>query len=352
MYDGLYRLFDRLDVQSSPADHPTEPRRGRSARPRRRVDALDAPKYAPSQSRQLRPLDELLEPMRRAAGAGSRRALSLPRRALCAPRNIDVRVLWANRRMVGEGAVPAAWDGLVDSLDVRLPGTRVRLFGVLRDRHRAGRAPVIPLDDALRPTLATDAGRYAVDTLVGLAQRAPSDLSEWHYDQVDAALADGRVALAAAWPGATRALRGSTSGQALAPFPYLSGQLGLRSYAGCHAWAIPTTCADVDGAVQLIRRLCSADAHGLEAASGAVCAHTGVFASVRGADEIDARRLEITRRTIAGGMITYPPLVRFPQIEDAGWAALRRALRREVERDAALAEMQIAAARVLAEATP
>jgi len=46
-------------------------------------------------------------------------------------------------------------------------------------------------------------------------------------------------------------------------------------------------------------------------------------------------------------MITYPPLVRFPEVEDAGWSALHRALRGELDVDAALAEMQTEAERVL-----
>ena len=31
--------------------------------------------------------------------------------------------------------------------------------------------------------------------------------------------------------------------------------------------------------------------------------------------------------TIEHGMITYPPLARFPEVEDAGWQALNEALR-------------------------
>ena len=183
--------------------------------------------------------------------------------------------------------------------------------------------------------------------MVDLARHAPADLPDWHYDQVDAALADGRVALAAAWPGATGALRSASEGANLEAHPYLSGPIGLRSYAGCHAWAIPKTCADLDAAVRLVEQLCSAEANTLEAESGAVCAHVDVFGGVRGVDAIDARRLEITRTTIAGGMITYPPLVRFPEIEDAGWGALQKALRREIDADAALTDIQHAAERVL-----
>ena len=46
-------------------------------------------------------------------------------------------------------------------------------------------------------------------------------------------------------------------------------------------------------------------------------------------------------------MITYPPLVRFPEIEDAGWSAIHAALRgRRSAREAARA-IQAAAIEVL-----
>ena len=56
-------------------------------------------------------------------------------------------------------------------------------------------------------------------------------------------------------------------------------------------------------------------------------AHVAAFDAVEPADEIDERRLAITRDTIARGMITYPPLERFPAVEDAGWQAINEALR-------------------------
>jgi len=251
--------------------------------------------------------------------------------------------------MLGARAVPHSWEALrAADLSFGFPGRESGLFGTFFEivNGLGGRL----FDDALRPTLVSAPARQAVDTLVALRRRAPADLPSWHYDQVDAALGDGRVALAAAWPGATASLRTSAVGAALEPYPYLAGPLGLRSYAGCHAWAIPRSCGDLDGALRLVERLCSAEANALEAASGAVCAHVAAFAALRPADEIDARRLQITRDTIATGMITYPPLVRFPAVEDAGWSALQRALRGELDSAAALASMQEAAAAALMEA--
>jgi multiple sugar transport system substrate-binding protein len=226
----------------------------------------------------------------------------------------------------------------VDSgLPFGFPGRESGLFGTFFEIVSASRGRLF--DDDLRPTLATTEARLAVETLVRLARAAPSDLPDWHYDQVDAALGAGWVALAGAWPGATVALRSAQRGGELEPHPYLAG----LSYAGCHSWAIPRACGDLDAAVRLLERLCGADANALEAASGAVCAHVEVFAGVRGTDEIDARRLAITRETIRAGMITYPPLAHFPRIEDAGWEAIHHALRGELDADAALVQMQTAA---------
>ncbi len=350
MYDGLYRILDGLDVEVVVhADHPTLNRRvAELLRRGERIDVLSThSKYAPSQAEWLRPLDALVD--RAVLGALAPKAVELCRFAgalLCAPRNVDVRVLWANRARLGRAPVPATWAELAESGHAfGFPGRESGLFGTFFELVAAHGGRLF--DDALRPTIDGDAARRAVALLLALARNAPADLPDWHYDEVDAALGAGRVALAAAWPGATAALRASAAGRELEPHPYLSGPLGLRSYAGCHAWAIPKTCGDLDGARALVARLCSAEAHRLEAASGAVCAHVEVFAAQRGSDEIDARRLAITRRTIADGMITYPPLARFPELEDAGWGALHRALRGEVDAGAALGEVQSAAERVL-----
>ena len=353
MYDGLYRMVDGLDVEVVVhADHPTLNRAVAERLQRgERIDVLSThSKYAPSQAPWLRPLDGLLPPSLLASLAPAAvQRCRFDGALLSAPRNIDVRVLWANRRLLGERAVPDTWEALRASrLSFGFPGRESGLFGTFFEivTVHGGRL----FDDALQPTLVSAPARRAIDILVELARHAPADLPSWHYDQVDAALGSGRVALAAAWPGATQSLRAAPAGPALEPYPYLSGPIGLRSYAGCHSWAIPTTCGDVDGALRLLERLCSAEANALEAASGAVCAHVAAFAAVRPADEIDARRLSITRDTIADGMITYPPLVRFPAVEDAGWTALHRVLRGELDPAGALDSMQSAAAAALGEA--
>jgi multiple sugar transport system substrate-binding protein len=350
MYDGLYRLLAGSAVEIVvQADHPTLNRRAAALLARgERIDLLAThSKYAPSQAAWLRPLDDLVAAASLAPFAPKAVELCRFRGALlCVPRNIDVRVLWANRRLLGAREVPESWDELaVSGLAFGFTGRESGLFGTFFElvAGLGGRL----FDDAQRPALESEAARQALELLVRLAKNAPPDLCDWHYDQVDEALGAGRVALAAAWPGGTRALLATPAGADLEPHPYLRGPLGLRSYAGCHAWAIPSTCGDLEGALRLLERLGAAEAQALEAESGAVCARADVFGGIRAMDARDACRLEITRDTVAHGMITYPPLARFPEIEDAGWGALRRALRGEIDARAALVEMQAAATRVL-----
>jgi multiple sugar transport system substrate-binding protein len=349
MYDGLLRLLDPSCEVVVHADHPTLNRRVATLLARgERIDLISThSKYAPSQAAWLRPLDSLVDA--KLTGPLAPKALELCRlrgELLCLPRNIDVRVLWANRRRLGARAVPVSWEALAESgLAFGFPGRESGLFGTFFEIVTVHGGALF--DAALRPTLPSEASRNAVSLLLRLAANAPRDLPEWHYDQVDAALGEGRVDLAAAWPGGTQALLASAAGPDLEPHPYLSGPLGLRSYAGCHAFAIPRSCGDLDGALALLARLGSAEAHALEAESGAVCAREDVFAALEGVDERDVRRLALTRRTIADGMITYPPLAEFPEIEDAGWSALQQALRGQIDIETALAAMQREAERVL-----
>jgi ABC-type glycerol-3-phosphate transport system substrate-binding protein len=195
--------------------------------------------------------------------------------------------------------------------------------------------------------MATPAAVHAIETLCRLAARAPRDLVDWHYDQVDAALLDGRIDAAPAWPGAWGAIRHSAVADRLTPHLYPAGSARRVSYAGCHAWAIPNTCGDLDAAVAFVQRLLGAELQAVDAAGGNMCAHRDALGAIVPANDVDRQRLEITRRTIDDAMITYPPLARFPEIEDAGWSAIRDALRGQQTPAAAAAAIQATAERVL-----
>ena len=353
MYDGLYRLLDGLDVEVVVhADHPTLNRAVAERLQRgERIDVMSThSKYAPSQA-------AVAAPARRSAGAGAaRRAGAGGGGTLPLRRPAPVGAAQHRRaRAVGEPApaaaiapVPDTWAALrAARLAFGFPGRESGLFGTFFEivTVHGGRL----FDDALRPALGERSGAPCRrDRWSTLARRAPAELPSWHYDQVDDALGSGRVALAAAWPGATRsAVRRAGRGRTSSRIPISPAR---------------SACARTPAATRGRFRAPAATSTARCAWSNA-CARPRPTRSRRRAarsartsrhsrpcgprDERDARRLAITRATIADGMITYPPLVRFPAVEDAGWTAIHRALRGELEPAAALDSMQSAAAAAL-----
>ena len=347
MYDHLYAAFrpGEVDVVVH-ADHPTLNRQvAEMLRAGERLDVMAThSKYAPSQARWLHPLDDLIDPA--ALSPLAPRALELCRfehSLLCVPRLIDVRILWYWRERVT--ALPDSWEGLAAS-DLRFgfPGRESGLFGTFFELVVGNGGALFDADG--HPTIDSPVGEGAIETLRTLAARAPADLPDWHYDNVDSALLDGRVDVAGVWPGGYGSIRDRGAGR-LAPAPYPAGRVRRVSYSGCHAWSIPSTCADMQGAIELVHRLIRADAQARDAAGGSMCAHRGALAGLEPSDPIDAARLEITRATIAEAMITYPPHPRFPELEDAGWSAIRAAIRGEVTARDALSRVQGVAEKVL-----
>lgn len=348
MYDHLYELLDPDEVEVVVhADHPHLNRAvAELLAAGERIDVLAThSKYAPSQAAWLRPLDGLIDPA--AVAPLAERSVELCRvggRLLSLPRLIDVRVLWVRTDRVPEP--PVTWDEVVaQRLCFGMPGRESGLFGTFFELVVGLGGDVFDADG--RPTMATDEAEAAVTTLCRLAGAAPVDLPTWHYDQVDTALFDGRVDAAGAWPGAWGPIRSSAVADRLEPHPYPAGPVRWVSYAGCHSWAIPTTCGDLDGARALVTRLVGHEAQALDASGGSMCAHRDALAAVVPDGPVDERRRAITRRTIDEAMITYPPLADFPVIEDAGWQAINAALRGVLTPAAAVARIQDVAERVV-----
>ena len=338
MYDHLYTLLEGgaagHDIEIVVhADHPTLNRRvAELLGAGERLDVIAThSKYAPSQAQWLQPLDGLVD-----TGALAPLAVDLCRfdgALLCAPRLIDVRIMWARAGV----AVPATWQELADSDVVfGFPGRESGLFGTFFELV-VGAGGRLFTDDG-RPCIESPEAVAAVDLLTRLAQRAPADLPDWHYDQVDAALLGGRVAAAGAWPGGWGQIRNSDA--TLMPHRYPAGTERWVSYAGCHAWAIPVTCADIPTAVKLLRLLTGREANALDASGGSVCAHVDAFAAIEPVNDIDRQRMAITRTTIEQAMITYPSHPRFPELEDVGWQAINEALRGRRRAVDAVAEIQ------------
>jgi multiple sugar transport system substrate-binding protein len=348
MYDHLYARLRDADVEVVVhEDHPTLNRRvAELLVAGERIDVLAThSKYAPSQRHWLRPLDDLLPPA--IVTPLAPRAVELCRfegSLLCAPRLVDVRVLWVR---TDRAPVPDTWAELLASDTVfGFPGRESGLFGTFFELVVGAGGALFDAD--LRPTMATPEAEWAVDTLVRLAARGPADLPDWHYDAVDLALLDGRVDAAAAWPGGWGAIRSSGAAAHLQPSLYPAGAVRRVSYSGVHAWAIPTTCADVDRAVAMVADHLGRDAQALDASGGSLCAHVDALAALEPENATDRRRLEITRATIDTAMITYPPLVCFPELEDAGWSAIHDALTGRCDPREATGAIQAAAHAVLA----
>jgi multiple sugar transport system substrate-binding protein len=337
MYDSLYSPFiDDVEVVIH-ADHPTlNHRAAEMLAAGERIDVLSTHgKYAPSQAPWLRPLNGLVDTSALAPKAVD--LCSFNGDMLCAPRNIDVRILWWRTDRMA--SAPATWDQLLGSdTAFGFTGRESGLFGLFFELVVGGGGQLFDAD--LHPTMTGTVPESAVATICKLGARVP-DVADWHYDQVDAALMHGRIDCAAAWPGGYDAIRHSSLYDVLAPAMYPGGV----SYSGCHAWAIPTTCGDLDGAVAFVNRLCSFETQQRE--SG-IPARVDALAAVKPLDGVDAKRLAVTQKTIATAMITYPHLARFPEIEDAGWSAINEALRGRVSAKTACEKIQAAAEKVLA----
>ncbi len=338
MYDSLYSQFvDDVEVVIH-ADHPTLNRRAAEMLAKGvRIDVLSTHgKYAPSQSKWLRPLDDLVDTSRHAPAAVG--LCSYRGDVLCAPRNIDVRILWWRTDRMANA--PGTWAALIESDAVfGFTGRESGLFGLFFELVVGAGGQLF--DEARRPTMNGTPHLAAIGTIEELAVKAPADLPDWHYDQVDAALLAGLVDCAAAWPGGYDAIRASSIYDVLAPALYPGGV----SYSGCHAWAIPTTCGDVSRAAAFVNELCSLET---QAREPGIPAHVDALAAVVPRDAVDATRLSVTQQTIATAMITYPHLERFDEIEGAGWMAINAVLRGEIDAAGAVARIQAAAERVLA----
>ncbi len=348
MYDHLYEVFDDRDVEVVVhADHPTlnAAVADRLARGER-LDLISThSKYAPSQRSWLRPLDDLLPATM--TDALARGAVQLCRHdgvLLCAPRLIDVRVMWVRADRIS--LVPDTWSQLVESDAVfGFTGRESGLFGLFFELvvGAGGRL----FDDAVRPVFNSPEAISAVNTIVDLARRAPDELPDWHYDDVDCALLDGLVDASAAWPGGWDGIKSSALAEVLRPYPYPAGSERRVSYSGCHAWAIPHTCGDIEAALNMLSELLGEPAQGVDAAGGNMVANSAALAAVEPVSDVDAVRIQITQETISQSMITYPSLEWFPVIEDAGWRVLNAAIRNDCSAAEAVRRMQAAARETL-----
>ena len=308
-------------------------------------------KYAPSQAQWLTPLDDEVE-----VASFRPAAMDLCRfhaRLFCLPRNIDARLLWLRRDLLGDAAPPTSWDDLLNlAASIRgasgfaFPAHGSGLFGTFFELAVAfgGRL----FDDDARPQFDCDGARRALQWLVTAHRErrvTPPDLASWYFDEVSAGFRKGRVAMIGDWPGYYGLLLAAGGHDVAVVARYPSGPAGRSVYAGCHGFAIPIGGQHRPQALQLLAHLTSHETATTEAARGMVPARSDVSLPV--AHDLDRRRANLLDLTIAEDLLTFPPLADYPEIEDAASAALRAAVLGEVSAADALTTAQTAAEQTL-----
>jgi multiple sugar transport system substrate-binding protein len=297
-------------------------------------------KYAPAQSRWLRPLDGLVD-----VGAfrpGPLRLCSFEGRLLCVPRNIDVRLLWWRRDLMA--AAPVTWDQLAsvaqslasnEMAGFAFPARDSGLFGTFFELTVAFGGQLFG-DDG-KPRFDDAGARQALAWLVDAVHQAKAP-ADWYFDEVSAGLRDGTVAMAGDWPGYYGLLDGSPAESSLDVARYPSGPAGRAVYAGSHGFAVPTACVHPDEALQLLAYLTSRDSAAGEAAAGMVPARNDVDLPRKHA--LDQRRADLLDITIAEDMLHFPPIESYPEIEEAAAGPLHEALTGRLSVDEALSTIE------------
>lgn len=314
-------------------------------------------KYAPSQKDFLRPLDdwfltselnefipEVLE-MSRVEGW----LLSLPR-------NIDVRLLHYRtdlfedqaeqaryRDMTGsELRVPETWEELAqiakfftrppELFGFAFPGRDSGLFGTFFELVAMAGGKLFRTD--LGPGFVDSAGRWALGYLRRLYaedRSTPPETPEMRYDEVSRLFLAGRLAMVADWPGSFYVYRDARQSEVADRFSvalYPAGPAGVRSvYAGGHAFAVPKSVRDEEGARAFLKFLTSSDAQWHEAEHGSLPVLKSVQQRLRAETDsqtLGGRRLAMLEQTVKSHMLLPPRFALYPKVEEALWTSLQK----------------------------
>jgi multiple sugar transport system substrate-binding protein len=277
---------------------------------------------------------------------------------LSIPRNIEVRLLYYRQDLFRDSAerarfrelnarelrVPETWEELAqvarfftrppDLFGFAFPGQGGELFSLFYELITAGGGKLFQSN--LRPGLATAAGRWALGFLHRLgseAKVAPPGFVRMGYDEVSEVFMTGRCAMVLDWPGAY--FRYNDPAQSP-----VAGRIGLalcpqgpggqrRAYSGGHAFAIPTSVGNEEGARALLKYLTSADAQWIEAQRGALPVLKSVQTRLR--EETDpnsqeGRRLALLEETVTVHALSPPRFAEFPAVEEVVWKSLQKGI--------------------------
>src|SRR5215204_2994942 len=315
-------------------------------------------KYAPSQRQWLTPLDHDLDESE--LENFTPRILELGRidgLLYSVPRNLDVKLLYYRTDLMD--GPPSSWEDLRDQA-ARLksdgfygfvfPGKESGFFGYFFELHAMAGGQMFENEGPPIPRLNDEAGRWALNLLRDLYERAaPEETPEWHYDEVAACFRRGEAAMSTDWPGGfyTYEEEGSVVADRFDLALYPEGRAGRFIYAGCHTFAIPNTVRDRPGALSLLRFLTSRESQVHEARLGTLPAREDSLEDAHAASpdsSLAARRWSLLEEAKAAALIS-PKHPNYPAVEDVIWQGIREALLGHKGVDEALEQTEAAAGR-------
>ncbi len=314
-------------------------------------------KYAPSQKAFLRPLDDwFLETELNEFIPSVLEMSRVEGWLLSLPRNIDVRLLHYRtdlfddpiekaryREASGtELRPPETWEELAqiakfftrppELFGFAFPGRDSGLFGTFFELVAMAGGMLFRPD--LMPGFVDSAGRWALGYLRRLYAEdcsTPRELPDMRYDEVSGLFLEGRLAMVADWPGSFYRYRDRVRSRVADRFSvalYPVGPAGARAvYAGGHAFAVPKSVRDEDGARALLKFLTSSDAQWHEAVHGSLPVLKSVQQRLRAETDpetLKGRRLAMLEQTVHSHMLLPPRFALYPAVEEALWTSIQK----------------------------
>jgi multiple sugar transport system substrate-binding protein len=295
-------------------------------------------KYAPSQKHWLTPLDHDLDPLE--LENFTPRTLELARidgLLYGVPRNLDVKLLYYRTDLMD--GPPSSWEDLRDQA-ARLksdglygfvfPGKESGLFGHFFELHAMAGGRMFEGEGPPAPHLNDEAGRWALNILRDLYERAaPEEIPEWHYDEVAACFRRGEAAMSTDWPGGFYTYEDPEQSSVVGSYDvalYPEGRAGRFVYSSSHTFAIPSTVRDRPAAIELLRFLTSRESQAFEALLGTLPARSDSLRDARAeASSLAERRWGLLEEAQEAALIP-PKHPNSPAVEDAIWQGTRETL--------------------------
>ncbi len=390
MYDSLYELLPDFEKKSGRRVHVA----ARLIHPELNAHLEEAyragtaaydlisthNKYAPSQKHFLLPLDDWFREAELGDFISSVLEMSrVDGWLLSIPRNIDVRLLHYRLDLFEDPAererfraatgrdlrVPGTWEELAQVakhfarppalFGFAFPGRDSGLFGTFFELvHMAGGKLFHP---DLHPAFVDAAGRWALGFLRRLyaeEQVTPPEIPEMRYDDVSNLFLEGRCAMVADWPGGFHRYDDPAQSKVAGRFRlalYPAGPTGERCvYSGGHAFAVPASARDREGAKALLKFLTSVDAQWHEAQHGALPVLKSVQNRLRAETDPASpkgERLALLEQTVSSLMLLPPRFPKYPAVEEALWTSLQKGMTGEWSVDEALGRAAAAMERIL-----